>query len=77
MTEATITKAQKIYKKYTAVKSSLYSLDNDITAVECSGKLIELSPDVAAQVKALLVKCQKKQIEQLRAEFEELLFPAD
>ena len=72
-----MTEMQKIYRKYNAVHDALYSLDNEITAIECGGKLVELSPDVAAQVKALLVKCQKKQIEQLRAEFEELLFPAD
>ena len=77
MTEEVLTKAQKIYRRYTAANGELYRLDNGITAVECGGTLIELSPDVAAQVKALLVKCQKKQIEQLQAEFEALLFPAD
>lgn len=51
MTEEVLTKAQKVYRKYTAANSALYKLDNDITAVECGGVLVELSPDVAAQVK--------------------------
>lgn len=72
MTEEVLTKAQKVYRKYTAASSSLYKLDNDITAVECGGVLIELSPDVAAQVKELLVKNQQAQIARLWAEFEAL-----
>lgn len=72
MTEEVLTKAQKVYRKYTAANCALYKLDNDITAVECGGVLIELSPDVAAQVKALLVKNQQAQIAQLWAEFEAL-----
>lgn len=77
MTNSTLREAQKIYRRYNIAQNVLYSLDSGITAVECGSVLVELSPDVAAQVKALLVKCQKKQIEQLRAEFEALLFPAD
>ncbi len=72
MTEEVLTKAQKVYGKYSAERSMLYKLDNEITAVECGGKLLELSSDVAAQVKALLVKNQQAQIAQLWAEFEAL-----
>ena len=72
MTEEVLTKAQKVYRKYTAANSALYKLDNDITAVECGGVLVELSPDVAAQVKELLVKKQQAQIARLWAEFEAL-----
>lgn len=72
MTEEVMTKAQKVYRKYTAASSELYRLDKDITAVECDGTLIELSPDVAAQVKELLVKNQQAQIARLWAEFEAL-----
>lgn len=72
MTESVLSNAQKIYGKYSAAKNALYNLDNDITAVECGGKLLELSPDVAAQVKALLVKNQQELIARLWAEFEAL-----
>ena len=72
MTESSLTEAQKIYRKYTAAQYMLYSLDNEITAVECGGKLVELSADVAAQVKELLVKNQQAQIARLWAEFEAL-----
>lgn len=72
MTEEVMTKAQKVYREYTAASSELYKLDKDITAVECGGTLIELSPDVAAQVKELLVKNQQELIARLWAEFEAL-----
>ena len=72
MTEEVLTKAQKIYGRYSAAMNELYSLDNEITAVECGGVLVELESDVAAQVKDLLVKNQKAVIAQLWAEFEAL-----
>lgn len=72
MTEEVLTKARKIYNKYTAAQYILSNLDKDITAVECGGKMIELSEDMAAQVKALLAKNQQAQIAQLWAEFEAL-----
>lgn len=72
MTEEVLTKAQKVYRKYTAANSTLYKLDNDITAVECGGVRVELSPDVAAQVKELLVKNQQELVAKFWAEFEAL-----
>lgn len=72
MTESVLAKAQKIYGRYNAEQNMLYSLDNEITAVECGGVLVELDPDVAAQVKELLVKNQQAQIAKLWAEFEAL-----
>lgn len=72
MTEEVLTKAQKVYRKYTVANSTLYKLDNDITAVECGGVLVELSPDVAAQVKELLVKNQQELVAKFWAEFEAL-----
>lgn len=72
MTEAKLREAQKIYGKYSAERNMLYKLDNEITAVECGDKLLELSPDAAAQVKALLVKNQQELVAKFWAEFEAL-----